>query len=465
MSDINSATRRKQWVVASALAVSVAAVAGGVIIWGQHEPTPAAQAGPQVQDMTGLVTSSFTDAISGSVMTQQQEKTAALESTLAQMKESEARRESEATQRIVQLTESLTQLQQKLDAMGPGAGQTPSSPAGPQPTGQSVPPQWQLSSPNRPGAQVPGGAQPGAGQGNNLYSGMPGAGANAGAIGAGARVTGGLKSATFSYASLQNKKTKLPWIPSGSFSDALMIEGADANASVTGSQNTAAVVFTLMGNVSMPNGKTYDMDQCRVTAEIWGDISSERGEVRTKNISCILKNGKHIDMPFEGHAAYQGKQGIRGKPVMRNGKIIGYAGAAGLLSGFGEGIQSAATPSVGIGATASVGMGDIFKQGIGGGASKAADTLSQYWIKRAEQYHPVIDIGAGNRVTIVFQQGFRLETIEDAEAAKEKELAQQNAVPEAVQQSTAQAGSAVRNINPDEVLRQASQLKLGDTVN
>lgn len=51
-----------------------------------------------------------------------------------------------------------------------------------------------------------------------------------------------------------------------------------------------------------------------------------------------------------------------------------------------------------------VGAGDVFKQGIGGGASKAADTLSQYWIKRAEQYHPVIDIGAGNQVTVVFRR-------------------------------------------------------------
>jgi hypothetical protein len=66
------------------------------------------------------------------------------------------------------------------------------------------------------------------------------------------------------------------------------------------------------------------------------------------------------------------------------------------------------------------------------GASKAADTLSQYWIKRAEQYHPVIDIGAGNLVTVVFQKGFRLETLEDAEDQKAKEELQK-------------AGSAAQN--------------------
>lgn len=137
----------------------------------------------------------------------------------------------------------------------------------------------------------------------------------------------------------------------------------------------------------MPNNKEFNADGCFIVGEMWGDISSERGNVRTQSISCILKNGKHVDMEFQGHVSFQGKGGIRGKPVMRNGMIVGYAGAAGLLSGFGEGIKSAATPFVGLGATADVGAGDVFKQGIGGGASKAADTLSQYWIKRAERQH------------------------------------------------------------------------------
>lgn len=251
-----------------------------------------------------------------------------------------------------------------------------------------------------------------------------------------------------------------------------MIEGADANASVTGQQNTRPVTFRLLGNIQMPNNKEYSADGCFVVGEIWGDISSERGEVRTKSISCVLKNGKHIDMEFDGHVIYQGKGGIRGKPVMRNGMIVGYAGAAGLFSGFGEGIKSAATPSVGLGATADVGAGDVFKQGIGGGASKAADTLSQYWIKRAEQYHPIIDIGAGNRVTVVFQKGFRLETLEDAEEQKTKETlqnaanaTQNQAAPQSVSQTTSNSTTSLGNINPDEVLRQASQLRLGDTIN
>ncbi|MBL1494621.1 conjugal transfer protein TraB, partial [Klebsiella pneumoniae] len=113
-----------------------------------------------------------------------------------------------------------------------------------------------------------------------------------------------------------------------------------------------------------------------------------------------------------------GKNGVKGEVVMRNGKILGWAWGAGFVDGIGQGMERASQPAVGLGATASVGAGDVLKMGVGGGASKAAQTLSEYYIKRAEQYHPVIPIGAGNEVTVVFQDGFQLKTIEELEAEK-----------------------------------------------
>ncbi|VTM94429.1 conjugal transfer pilus assembly protein TraB [Raoultella planticola] len=91
---------------------------------------------------------------------------------------------------------------------------------------------------------------------------------------------------------------------------------------------------------------------------------------------------------------------------MRNGKILGWAWGAGFVDGIGQGIDRASQPAVGLGATASVGAGDVLKMGIGGGSSKAAQTLGDYYIKRAEQYHPVIPIGAGNEVTWSFRTVF-----------------------------------------------------------
>ncbi|EFA7607657.1 conjugal transfer protein TraB, partial [Escherichia coli] len=201
----------------------------------------------------------------------------------------------------------------------------------------------------------------------------------------------------------------LPYIPSGSFAKAMLIEGADANASVTGNESTVPMQLRITGLVEMPNSKTYDATGCFVGLEAWGDVSSERAIVRTRNISC-LKDGKTIDMPIKGHVSFRGKNGIKGEVVMRNGKILGWAWGAGFVDGIGQGMERASQPAVGLGATAAYGAGDVLKMGIGGGASKAAQTLSDYYIKRAEQYHPVIPIGAGNEVTVVFQDGFQLKT-------------------------------------------------------
>ncbi|MFV9671471.1 F-type conjugal transfer pilus assembly protein TraB [Pantoea sp. KXB25] len=461
MSNINTATRRRQWVIAGVAAAVMLAVGGGIWAYSHHQAglnQPAPKAAP---NLTGsLVNTSFTEGVATSALQQQQNKTAGLERDLGMLTGTLKSQNEELQKKLNTMADAISQLQTQ-QAARPANGPAATTPAAgsasvnaPVSAGQSGPAQWSINNPS---------SGPAAGQGGKFYP-SQGQGFYPGT---GTVRPGGLSRDTFTYAALAEKKTKLPWIPSGSFSEATMIEGADANASVTGQQNTSPVVITLLGEVSMPNGKTWNMDQCRVTGEMYGDISSERGEVRTKNISCILKNGKHIDMPFDGHVSFQGKVGIRGKPVMRNGAIIANAGAAGLLSGFGEGIKSAATPTVGLGGSASVGAGDIFKQGIGGGASKAADTLSQYWIKRAEQYHPVIDIGAGNAVTVVFQQGFRLETIEDAEAEKAKQQAPQAAVQQAavITPAVSSSNGSAPVLNPDEVLRQASQLRLGDTIN
>lgn len=462
----NLKTRRRQLTILAGVLAAGSALAGGVMWYGQHQEAKKNPPPAVAPNMTGVVTAAFNEQVNDSALAQQQAKTSALEQQIAVLAQQVTQNKLTTEQKLADKDNQIALLTEQL-SKAPGGNQTtgPQTPPagtngtplpGPVAAGQARPPEYTLTPASSPAAT----GAVNMGQGTGFYPG-----------GSGQRITGGLATTSFSYDTLKKKPTKLPWIPSGSFSDAIMIEGADANASVTGQQNTRPVTFRLLGNIQMPNNKEYSADGCFVVGEIWGDISSERGEVRTKSISCVLKNGKHIDMAFNGHVSYQGKGGIRGKPVMRNGKIIGYAGAAGLLSGFGEGIKSAATPAVGLGATASIGASDVFKQGIGGGADKAADTLSQYWIKRAEQYHPVIDIGAGNRVTVVFQEGFRLETLEDAEEEKAREALQQagNAAQGAVApqpaSQTSSGTSSVGNLNPDDVLRQASQLRLGDTIN
>ncbi|EFC5138063.1 F-type conjugal transfer pilus assembly protein TraB [Escherichia coli] len=266
---------------------------------------------------------------------------------------------------------------------------------------------------------------------------------------------GMMDSQEFTLPDIAPEKPRFPWISSGSFAEAIVVEGADANASVTGDKNTVPMQLRLTGKVQMPNDQEFDLTGCFVTLEAWGDVSSERAIVRTRSISCKLGDD-NIDQKIAGHVSFMGKNGIKGEVVMRNGQILLYAGGSGFLDGIGKGIEKASSTTVGVGATASMSAGEIGQAGGGGGVSSAAKTLSDYYIKRAEQYHPVIPIGAGNEVTLVFQDGFQLETLEEARA-KAAARKKQN------QPSVSSAPAAMPG-NTTDMLKHLHDFRLGDTV-
>lgn len=229
-----------------------------------------------------------------------------------------------------------------------------------------------------------------------------------------------------SYAKKKNANDSRFYIPSGAFSNAIVLEGADANASVTAqTTNVAPMMFKLTGDLHLPaNNRSNKLKGCFVTAGTYGDISSERAIVRLERLSCVI-NGKHIDQVVQGHVSFYGKNGIKGIPVMRNGKMLGLAFASGAMGGLGSAISQVGSTTVGIGATSTVGVADVARQALGGGASTAANKMADYYIQRAEQYHPVIPIGSANRVEVVFQNGFWAEFIEDVENAEQTRQSKQ----------------------------------------
>ena len=94
----------------------------------------------------------------------------------------------------------------------------------------------------------------------------------------------------------------------------------------------------------------------------------------------------------------------------------------------------------------------MLRQSAGGGVSSAANKLADYYIQRAEQYHPVIPIGAANRVEVIFQEGFWAEFIED------KDLEQHPQNDENVQSSSQQIMNDINGL-PAELKRQLGEVK------
>lgn len=207
----------------------------------------------------------------------------------------------------------------------------------------------------------------------------------------------------------KNPKT---YVPAGTFARAIMLGGADASAGVTGQGDPSPMLFRILDKGVLPNHQFSSLKNCVATAATYGDISSERGEIRLERLSCTRPDGQIIDLPVEGTAfGPDGKNGVRGIPVWREGALLERAFLAGTLSGFSNGISQAYTTNnlSPFGTTSTVDNGKIAQYGLASGFGNAAEKLADYNIKRAEQYHPVIQISAGTEVDLLFLKGFYLD--------------------------------------------------------
>jgi len=207
-------------------------------------------------------------------------------------------------------------------------------------------------------------------------------------------------------------KSKENYVPAGAFVKAIMLGGADASAGALGKSNPTPVLLRILEDGTLPNNKHSSLKGCLVTAATAGDISSERGLMRIERMSCVKPNGKVLDVEVEGTVfGSEGKNGVRGTPLWREGSLLWRAAAAGTLSGFSQGLsQKYTTSSISpLGSTQTVNNGDVAKYGLAQGFGNAMDKLADYNIQRAEQYHPVIQLSAGTEVDIVFLKGFYLD--------------------------------------------------------
>ena len=113
----------------------------------------------------------------------------------------------------------------------------------------------------------------------------------------------------------------------------------------------------------------------------------------------------------------QGKSGIRGKIISREGDLVLKSFLSGAIGGIGGGVSQNMQPKFKLKSGEMVGerqsIKDIFAGGIGSGVGTSSEKLSDYFITKAEQYQPVISIDEGITVDVVFQEGFSLEVEED----------------------------------------------------
>jgi len=217
------------------------------------------------------------------------------------------------------------------------------------------------------------------------------------------------------------------YIPSGAFTRAILLGGLDAPTGGQSQRNPQPVLLRLVDNAVLPNHFRSRIKECFVIGAGYGDISSERAYIRTESLSCVTREGTAIDVPIKGYVAGEdGKAGMRGRLVSKQGQLLANALLAGVASGIGHTFQqSSTTLSVSpLGATTAVDPAKQFQAGFGTGVGRALDRLAQYYISLAEKVFPVIEVDAGRTVDVVITQGTSLQGSLDAAAQDREEFPQ-----------------------------------------
>ena len=213
----------------------------------------------------------------------------------------------------------------------------------------------------------------------------------------------------------KRKKTVDNYVPAGTSVIGIVIEGAHPSAGVNSQANPEPMIIRLVDDGTLPNRFHSRLNDCRVTAAASGDISSERGKLRTERLSCVRPNGEIIDTAVEGTVAGpDGVNGIRGRLREGGASYVANMFAAGSLKGISDALgQSYTLNSVSPqGSVQSVDSGQSFKYAGAKGTSTGMDKLADYMMKRAEQFQPIVQLSAGTEVNVVFLKGFFLDTDE-----------------------------------------------------
>lgn len=207
-----------------------------------------------------------------------------------------------------------------------------------------------------------------------------------------------------------------PFLPPGTNFEAIMLNGMDAPTSAVAEKNPEPSTLRVKTDAILPNLLRYNVRECFVVIAGYGVLSSERVKARTETISCAREDGRVSVAKISGYIVGEdGRVGLRGRLVSKQGQVIAQSLAAGVLAGIGMAMTPTATPGLNIspGNQQTYQMPNpeaVAQMGIGRGFSTAANSASQFYLELARSMTPIVEIDAGRKVTIMLTSGVTLKS-------------------------------------------------------
>ena len=133
--------------------------------------------------------------------------------------------------------------------------------------------------------------------------------------------------------------------------------------------------------------------------------------MRLDKLACVDDDGRAIEEPIEGYVTGpDGKVGVRGRLVSKQGQVLAKALLAGIASGIGNLFtQAAMTQTVSpLGVTQALNPKKALQAGVFNGVGQALNKLADFYIKQAEKMYPVIEVASGTEVDVILKTGVRI---------------------------------------------------------
>jgi conjugal transfer pilus assembly protein TraB len=187
----------------------------------------------------------------------------------------------------------------------------------------------------------------------------------------------------------------------------------DAPTGRAARQDPYPALLRLKHNAILPNRFRADIRECFLLVGGYGDLGSERVYLRAESINCVRRDGRTIEVAIDGYAVGEdGKVGVRGRLVNKQGQVIGRAMQVSFLKGFSRLFSTVPVASVSTGGGTvpyqQVLSGESMQGAAIAGTGKALDRLADYYLDLAENIFPVLEVDAGRGVEVILNRGVGL---------------------------------------------------------
>lgn len=210
------------------------------------------------------------------------------------------------------------------------------------------------------------------------------------------------------------KGGEVAYLPSGSIITGVLLNGMDAPTGKNARKNPFPSVLRIQKEAILPNYHRSDIRECFAIVSGYGDLSSERAYLRAESISCVRDDGSVLESGLNAYAVGEdGKVGVRGRLVSKQGQLIAKSLMAGFLSGVSQAFNMQPVPSINTNPGDSVSYqslltAETLQSGVATGASKALDRIAQYYLDMADNIFPVIEVDAGRKIELIVSKGSKI---------------------------------------------------------